>query len=154
MTTWARSSLCAARRGQDGTLRQNDATSARRTLSGEVILFAPSFAWAGAARGIAIIHVVRRRDWGKSFSCRAAFLRQPRTSKALPKLGGSRGSRKASFSLAAEGCIRALKLVKNVATKSNPFVLLCAASFSPRSLYAKSEQFQVNYSTLRLRAGA
>jgi len=65
MATRAGSSLCAASRGQDGPLRHN-ATSARRTLSGEeVILFAPSFDWAGAAQGITVIHVARRGVAGR-----------------------------------------------------------------------------------------
>ena len=56
----ARASLCAARRSQDGPFRQN-ATSVRRNMSGgEVTLSAPSFAWAEAAQGIAVIHVASR----------------------------------------------------------------------------------------------
>lgn len=66
MATRAGSLLCAASRGQDGPLRHNNATSARRTLSGEeVILFAPSFNWAGAAQGITVIHVARRGVAGR-----------------------------------------------------------------------------------------
>ena len=76
MATRAGSLLCAASRGQDGPLRHNNATSARRTLSGEeVILFAPSFNWAGAAQGITVIHVARRGVAGSLQSWRCGCWR-------------------------------------------------------------------------------